>query len=66
VTSQARGDQTDLSHTGETHDSAGHPIALQELRAQKLWSLSDKIRDRLTEMGVVIEDTRDGSTWRWK
>ena len=38
----------------------------QELRAQKLWSLSDKIRDRLTEMGVVIEDTREGSTWRWK
>ena len=38
----------------------------QELRAQKLWALSDKIRDRLTEMGVVIEDTREGSTWRWK
>ncbi|HIE56754.1 MAG TPA: cysteine--tRNA ligase, partial [Anaerolineales bacterium] len=38
----------------------------QELRTQKLWALSDKVRDRLTELGVVIEDTREGSTWRWK
>jgi cysteinyl-tRNA synthetase len=37
-----------------------------ELRAQKLWALSDMIRDRLTEMDVVIEDSREGSTWRWK
>ena len=37
----------------------------QELRVQKLWTLSDEIRDRLNELGVVIEDSRDGTTWRW-
>jgi cysteinyl-tRNA synthetase len=38
----------------------------QELRAQKLWTLSDQIRDRLAELGVIIEDSRKGATWHWK
>jgi cysteinyl-tRNA synthetase len=38
----------------------------RELRKQKLWVLSDLIRDRLTALNVVIEDTKDGTTWRWK
>ncbi len=38
----------------------------QELRAQKLWALSDQIRDQLAELGVIIEDSREGATWRWK
>jgi len=38
----------------------------QELRAQKLWALSDQIRDQLAELGVLIEDSREGATWRWK
>jgi cysteinyl-tRNA synthetase len=37
-----------------------------ELRQQKLWALSDKIRSRLAELGVLLEDTKDGTTWRWK
>ena len=37
-----------------------------EMRAKKLWALSDKIRDRLTALGVVLEDRVDSSTWRWK
>jgi cysteinyl-tRNA synthetase len=36
-----------------------------ELRQQKLWSLSDQVRDRLAAQGVTIEDSKDGSTWRW-
>ena len=36
-----------------------------ELRKQKLWALSDRIRDRLKELGVTIEDSKEGSTWRW-
>ncbi|MBU4225028.1 MAG: cysteine--tRNA ligase [Chloroflexi bacterium] len=36
-----------------------------ELRKQKLWALSDTIRDRLKELGVTIEDSKDGTTWRW-
>ena len=35
-----------------------------EVRKQKLWALSDLIRDRLKELGVTVEDSREGSTWR--
>jgi len=38
----------------------------RELRQQKLWALSDLVRDRLTELGVLLEDSKDGTTWRWK
>jgi cysteinyl-tRNA synthetase len=38
----------------------------RELRAQKLWALSDLVRDQLLELGVVLEDGKDGTTWRWK
>jgi cysteinyl-tRNA synthetase len=37
-----------------------------ELRQEKLWSLSDKIRERLAEYGVLLEDSKEGTTWRWK
>jgi cysteinyl-tRNA synthetase len=37
-----------------------------DLREQKLWSLSDLIRDRLKELGVVIEDTKEGTHWHWE
>jgi cysteinyl-tRNA synthetase len=37
-----------------------------ELRQQKQWALTDKIRDQLSEHGVLIEDSPDGTTWRWK
>src|SRR5262249_25647240 len=36
-----------------------------EVRKQKLWQLSDLIRERLKEQGVVIEDSKEGSKWRW-
>lgn len=36
-----------------------------EARKQKLWALSDLIRDRLKELGVVLEDGKDGTTWKW-
>ena len=37
-----------------------------ELRRQKLWALSDLVRDRLTELGVILEDNKEGTNWRWK
>ena len=37
-----------------------------ELRQQKLWSLTDKVRASLAEHGVLLEDSKDGTTWRWK
>ncbi|HEX5836411.1 MAG TPA: cysteine--tRNA ligase [Anaerolineales bacterium] len=36
-----------------------------EVRKQKLWALSDLIRDRLKETGVALEDSKEGTTWRW-
>lgn len=36
------------------------------MREQKLWAFSDKIRDQLLELNVVIEDGPAGTTWRWK
>jgi cysteinyl-tRNA synthetase len=35
------------------------------LRKDKLWSYSDLIRDRLKDLGVTLEDSKDGTTWRW-
>ncbi len=37
----------------------------QELRSRKAFDLADVIRDRLTEAGVVIEDSAEGPRWRW-
>jgi cysteinyl-tRNA synthetase len=36
------------------------------LREQKLWELSDQVRDQLDDLGILIEDSKDGTTWRWK
>jgi cysteinyl-tRNA synthetase len=36
-----------------------------EIRKQKLWAMSDLIRDRLKELGVILEDSKDGTQWRW-
>ncbi|WP_263142679.1 cysteine--tRNA ligase [Pseudomonas sp. RIT-PI-AD] len=33
-------------------------------RAEKNWAESDRIRDALTAMGVVLEDGKGGTTWR--
>lgn len=37
-----------------------------ELRKQKQWALADRIRDRLNALGVALEDTPQGTVWRWK
>jgi cysteinyl-tRNA synthetase len=37
-----------------------------DLREQKLWSLSDKIRNELLALGIILEDSKAGTTWRWK
>jgi cysteinyl-tRNA synthetase len=33
-------------------------------RAEKNWAESDRIRDQLSTMGVVLEDGKGGTTWR--
>ena len=37
-----------------------------EARAAKNWAESDRLRDELTAMGVVLEDGKGGTTWRLK
>lgn len=36
----------------------------QELRAAKQYALADSIRNRLAELGIVLEDTPHGPRWR--
>jgi cysteinyl-tRNA synthetase len=36
-----------------------------EIRKQKLYALSDQIRDRLAELGVTLEDSKQGTTWHF-
>lgn len=56
----------------EQQDHAADPfidllVALRsDLRTKKEWALSDRIRDDLAELGVLIEDSAKGSSWHWK
>ncbi len=54
-------------------EAAGYSIApfvelllsvRQDLRKVKQWALADKIRDDLKTLGVIVEDSTQGSTWR--
>jgi cysteinyl-tRNA synthetase len=36
----------------------------REARTAKDFKRSDQIRDQLAEIGVLLEDGRDGTTWR--
>lgn len=35
----------------------------QEAKARKDWALSDSIRDRLNDIGIVVKDRKDGYDW---
>ncbi len=35
-----------------------------QVRAQKLWQLSDIIRDGLAKLGIMLEDKKDGTSWK--
>jgi len=37
----------------------------KDLRTAKQWALADRIRDRLAELGVVLEDGAQGTTWKY-
>jgi len=37
-----------------------------KLREAKQWAIADEVRNRLTDLGVSVEDRAGGgSTWRW-
>ncbi|MRR19563.1 cysteine--tRNA ligase [bacterium] len=35
----------------------------QDAKARKEWSVSDRIRDRLSELGITVKDRKDGYDW---
>jgi cysteinyl-tRNA synthetase len=37
-----------------------------DARMRRDWATADKIRDRLAQMGIKLEDTREGTIWRWE
>jgi cysteinyl-tRNA synthetase len=59
-----------LERTAGEHEAAPFIELLlelrQELRKHKLWDLADKVRDQLADLNVVVEDHREGSSWKWK
>ncbi len=59
-----------ISLVGEAQQ-APHYIGLliekrAELRRAKKWALADKVRASLAELGIVLEDTPQGTVWRYK
>ena len=57
-----------LDETAETSDAGPFVQRLvnvrTELRAARQFDIADSIRDRLSELGVTIEDTPEGTEWR--
>jgi len=60
-----------LLYAGKTDESidAGVEALIEErelARRDKNWSKADEIRDKLSEMGIVLEDTKQGLKWKRK
>ena len=56
-----------ISHPAETPEIQDIEKMIEDrskARAEKKWQKADEIRDRLKEMGVVLEDGPNGTTWR--
>jgi len=61
-------------HAAETAGASGLTADLvqafidmrAEARERKDFEAADRIRDRLGELGIALEDTPDGTTWRFK
>jgi len=62
------GDSDDSSLEVEVNNISADLIELilelrRNAREEKNWALSDKIRDRLLELGIKIKDGKDKTTW---
>ncbi len=63
-----RGDEVDVSGIADSLGIEAASVddlvaARDTARAERDWPLSDGIRDALAEVGIVIEDTADGTRW---
>jgi cysteinyl-tRNA synthetase len=59
---RAHGLDVDISRSGDITLVRGDHGALKE-KIEKLMKESDRIRDELAAMGVVLKDSKDGTTW---
>lgn len=62
-------DQSDVPDDGDDMASATPLIELlisvrARLRAEKQWALADEIRQRLSTLGIILEDSPTETTWR--
>ena len=66
-------DLIDKAQALNTTDTSGDPDAGKiealiaeraEVRKAKNWARADEIRDELTQMGIVVEDTPQGAKWK--
>ena len=63
----AIGDTLDIDTSGTADDVMSRIVDRREAaRANKEWTVSDQIRDRLGVLGIVIEDGSDGASWHRK
>ena len=52
---------------GENYDSMEAVIETRkQARADKNWDLADKIRVALDKVGIVLKDSKEGTTWEVK
>ena len=56
------------AETGKGEEITGELVDMllqlrAEARARKDFATSDAIRDRLTAIGVILEDTKEGTRW---
>ncbi len=40
--------------------------ARAQARARRDWGEADRMREELVRLGVTLEDTRQGTIWKWK
>ena len=57
---------SEIEESGKSGELIGILLKIrEEARQKKDWELSDKIRDSLNEVGIKIEDTKDGTEYRY-
>ena len=55
------------SDTKPFHDAVDFLLDMRrQAKADKNWAMADQIRDRLTEIGFQVKDTKDGFEWSLK
>jgi len=66
-------DPEQFLQSGAQSDDNGEVAEIEALikqrndaRASKNWAMADQARDRLNEMGIVLEDGPQGTSWRRK